>query len=176
MATENPGRVPPSGNAATLVAPHPERLILAITRVPGSTKACAVRGDAEMFAALAEYYALVATATATAGGRVIKCMGDAVLLTFPANQVRAAVSALRNMQEAADALWRRFGAQCHVQLKVSNGVVMCGMLGAPGEERFDIIGGALNALIKAPWGDFDLSPEVVALLQAVRRRRKEDHS
>jgi hypothetical protein len=38
------------------------------------------------------------------------------------------------------------------------------MLGAPGEERLDVIGDALNQLFKAPWGDFDVSADVAALL------------
>ena len=42
--------------------------------------------------------------------------------------------------------------------------VVSGPLGPPGEERYDIVGDALNQLFKAPWGDFELSPEVQALL------------
>ena len=39
--------------------------------------------------------------------------------------------------------------------------VLCGELGPPGQERFDVFGDALNQLFKAPWdGDVALAPEV----------------
>ena len=149
----------------TGVEPYPDRVVLAVTHVPGSTRACAARGDTATFALLRDYYALVAKATAASDGRVVKVMGDAVLLTFPVNRAADAVRALRSTQQKATSLWRRFDDQCHTQVKVGAGPVMCGMLGAPGQERFDIIGSALNALFKAPRGDFEIAPEVGALIE-----------
>lgn len=52
---------------------------------------------------------------------------------------------------------REFDERCHVQVKGPVGSVLAGMLGAPGEERFDVIGDALDQLFKAPWQDFDVS-------------------
>ena len=117
-----------------------------------------------MFAVLSAYYSVVADAAAAAGGRVIKVMGDSALLTFPLDRARVAVQSLHELQERATTLWRKFDDRCHVQVKVSLGSVMCGMLGAPGDERLDIVGDSLNSLFKAPWRDFDLHPDVVALL------------
>ena len=150
---------------STTLASRAEHLLLAMTTVDASTAACAAHGDARMFAVLSDYYALVAKATRPVGGHVIKVMGDGTLLTFPVDHVREAVDALRSLQSEASTLWRRFDERCHVKVKVGVGVVTCGMLGPPGEERFDIVGDALNQLFKAPWGDFQLMPEVAALLR-----------
>jgi class 3 adenylate cyclase len=68
-----------------------EELILAVTRVLASTKACADHGDENMFALLSEFYKVVASEAAKAGGRLIKGMGDGTLLTFPANDPHAVV-------------------------------------------------------------------------------------
>ena len=144
--------------------PHSERLLLAVTRVPGSTKACASRGDAAMFATLQAYYALAAEAARAASGRFIKPIGDGVLLTFPLDRANEAVRALRDFQERGTALWHGFDQRCHVQVKVGAGLVHCGLLGAPGEERVDVVGDALNTLFKAPWSDFSVSSDVAALL------------
>jgi class 3 adenylate cyclase len=136
-------------------------LVLAVTRVPGFTKACETQGDSATFPQLSRYYELVAESVMRADGRVVKVMGDAVLLTFPDDRCGEAVVALRVVQEDASELWSRFDERCHVQVKVGVGQVVCGPLGAPGEERYDIAGDALNQLFKAPWGDFELTAEVM---------------
>lgn len=143
---------------------HAERMLFAITQVPGSTKACIARGDAAMFDTLQAYYALAAEVATAAGGRFIKPIGDGVLVSFPADRAVAAVRALRTFQERGSTLWHSFDERCHVQLKVGVGMVHCGLMGAPGAERFDLVGDALNALFKAAWSDFYVSPELAALL------------
>lgn len=151
--------------AADTVAPRAERLLFAVTQVRGSTVACSARGDAAMFALLLAYYALAAEAAAAVGGRFVKGLGDGVLLTFPGDRAGAVVHALRAFQERATALWRDFDERCRVQVKMGAGVLQCGALGAPGAERFDVVGDALNVLFKAPWSDFYISPPAAAVLR-----------
>ena len=136
--------------------PQAQRLLVAVTRVPGSTLACAARGDLAMFAALEAYYAIAAQAAKAAGGRFVKAMGDSVLLTFPLDRADAAVAGLRELQQRGTTMWRQFDGRCYVQVKGRVGSVLAGMLGAPGEEHFDVVGDALNQLFKAPWQDFDV--------------------
>jgi class 3 adenylate cyclase len=136
-----------------------------MTRVLASTKACASQGDEDMFALLSQFYKVVASEAAEAGGRLIKGMGDGTLLTFPASDPVAVVKILRGLQTKANSLWQQFDERCHVQVKVGIGTVVSGMLGPPGEERQDIIGDALNALIKAPWSNFEITPELADRLK-----------
>jgi class 3 adenylate cyclase len=143
-----------------------ERLVLALACVPGSTSACATHGDESTVAVLADYYALVARAAAAAGGRVVKVMGDAALVTFPVGRAREAVEAMRSLQAGGTGLWRGFDARCSVEVKVGAGAVVCGRFGPPGDERPDVYGDALNRLFKAARGEFVLTPEVEALLQS----------
>jgi class 3 adenylate cyclase len=140
-------------------------LVLAVTRIPGFTKACMTNGDAATFTQLSRYYAAVAEAVRCVDGRIIKFMGDAALLTFPTDRCSQAVDTLREFQTDASEMWRRFDERCHVQVKVGMGRVVCGDLGPPGNERCDIVGDALNQLFKAPWGDFEMTPEVLALVE-----------
>ena len=136
--------------------PLAQHLLVAVTRVPGSTLACAGRGDLAMFAALESYYAIAAQAATAAGGCLVKAMGDSILLTFPVDRTDAAVAGLRELQQRGTAMWRRFDERCYVQVKGRVGSVLTGLLGAPGEERLDVVGDALNQLFKAPWQDFDV--------------------
>lgn len=141
-----------------------QRLVLAMTQVVGASKACKKNGDAAAFANLQKYYALVARAVSAIDGRVIKVMGDGMLLSFPASRARDAINALRRAQQDANALWRGFDEGCRVQVKVTAGEVLVGKLGAPGEERLDMYGDTLNMLFKPPWEDFVIAPAIEALL------------
>jgi class 3 adenylate cyclase len=146
------------------MASRTERLVFAVASVAGSTKACARRGDAAMFETLQAYYALADAAIRPASGRFVKPIGDAVLLTFPIEQAGDALGALHDLQSGGTALWQRFDPACRVQVKVGVGPLECGELGPPGDERYDVVGDALNRLFKAPSTDFYVSPEAAALL------------
>lgn len=146
---------------------HQERLILSVAQVTASTKACARAGDAAMFTILGAYYALAAEAAAAGGGMFVKTFGDGVLLTFPPDRAQVAIEELRKFQEAGTTLWQDLDGRCRVQVKVAVGSVLCGLLGPPGGERLDVVGNALNLLFKAPWQDFVVSSEVLALAETV---------
>lgn len=102
-------------------------------------------------------------AEATRRGRFVKPIGDTVLLTFPLERATQAIEALRGFQSRSTSLWRAFDERCRVRVKAGAGPVQFGLLGAAGAERFDIVGDALNSLFKAPWSDFDMSPDVTVL-------------
>ena len=144
---------------------HQERLILAVAHVTDSTKACATAGDAAMSTILPAYYALAAEAVTAGGGMFVKTFGDGVLLTFPPDRARVVIEGLRKFQQAGTTLWQGLDARCRVQVKVAIGSLLCGLLGPPGDERLDVIGNALNVLFKAPWQDFVVSSEVLALAE-----------
>ena len=91
-------------------------------------------------------------------------MGDGILLAFPTSRARDAVDVLRRAQHDANTLWRGFDEGCRVEVKVTAGEVLVGKLGAPGEERFDVYGDALNMLFKPPWDDFLITPPAEELL------------
>jgi class 3 adenylate cyclase len=139
-------------------------MVFAITSVMGSTKACAARGDAAWFRVLAEYYTMLAMAIHPAEGKFVKGMGDGTLLVFPEEKVGDAVAVLKALHQDVTALWRAFDASCRFHVKIGRGTIVTGLLGAPGEERFDVVGDALNQLFKAKSEDLYISPDVAALL------------
>jgi len=142
-----------------------EPLVFALVSVDGATAACRAHGDRETAQVLASYYALIAAAAAVADGRVVKVIGDGVLVVFPGSRPREAVAALRSLQAPATGLWSGFDPGCRVCIKVGAGPVAAGMMGAPGAEQFDVYGAALNDLFKAPGGEFVVMPELAAALR-----------
>ena len=151
-------------NRATFTVTEAQ-LVLAVASVDGATAACAEHGDRATLAVLSEYYAVIAASARTCGGRVVKVMGDGVVLAFPAGSAQDAVTALRSAQQETTRLWQAFDTRCHVGVRVSAGSVLAGSFGPPGEERPDIFGDALNRLFRTPPGAFVLTPQVEALLR-----------
>ena len=141
-----------------------EEYVFAVTSVPGATAACVIHGDLGTASLLAQYYGLVANTLGRSEGRVVKVIGDGVLIVFPPHRGRDAVDSLRDLQSSATALWSAFDARCRVQVKVGAGCLASGAMGPPGAEHFDVYGKALNDLFKAPSGDFVIMPELDALL------------
>jgi class 3 adenylate cyclase len=142
-----------------------EDLIFALTSVSAATAAGRAHGDLESAAVLSDYYALVAAAVALGEGRVVKVIGDGVLIVFPIHRAKDAVNTLRALQSSATRLWSAFDTRCRVQVKVGSGPLAAGPMGPPGAERFDVYGTALNDLFKAPMGDFFITPELAQLLK-----------
>lgn len=141
-----------------------EQLVFAITSVSAATAAGRAHDDLDMAAVLAEYYALIAEGVRASEGRVVKVIGDGVLVVFPLRKAKEAVQALRNLQPQANALWADVDPRCSVQIKVGSGRLATGAMGPPGAERFDIYGTALNDLFKMPAGDFVVTPGLTARL------------
>jgi class 3 adenylate cyclase len=141
-----------------------EELVFAITSVSAATAAGRAHDDLDMAAVLGEYYALVADGIRASEGRVVKVIGDGVLLVFPLGRAKDAVAALRDVQSSANALWAEVDPRCRVQIKVGSGRLATGAMGPPGAQRFDIYGTALNDLFKMPAGDFVITQELAARL------------
>ena len=109
------------------------------------------REDAEIAAALNAFYRLVAREAAAGGGRVVKFIGDAALVVFPESAIDAAARTLRHLRRSVDEFFIELGWGCRFSARAHFGPVVAGEFGPPGDERFDIIGRAVNktAMIQA---------------------------
>jgi len=148
----------------TVTQQRMEELVFAIVTIDGFTRAGRARPDVEMVAALSEYYDLAAQSLRSSEGRIVKVIGDGILVVFPLSRARDAVAALRGFQSSATALWSAIDVACRAQVKVGVGALVTGPLGPPGDERFDVYGNALNQLFKAPTAAFFITPELRALV------------
>ncbi|SRR6266576_1349911 len=142
-----------------------EEFVFAIASVDGSTRVGRSHQDLEMAAVLSEYYSLAAEGLRASQGRIVKVIGDGILVVFPVSQAREAVDALRRFQSSGNALWSEVDPGCRVQVKVGVGELATGPFGPPGDERFDVYGNALNQLFKAPAAEFFVTPELAEKLK-----------
>ena len=120
--------------AISLPMAHTEHLVLALMSVDGTMAACVDHGDPATLAVLSAYYALIAAGCRDADGRVVKVMGDGVLIAFPLARAVDAASACRQLQADATRHWRAFDARCRARVVMNAGPVLSGELGPPGQQ------------------------------------------
>jgi adenylate cyclase len=128
--------------------------------------------DTEIAATLDAHYHRVTEAIQSAGGRVIKFIGDATLLVFPEKSVDAGVRTILDLIASENAEMEKKGWECRLQAKAHFGGVVAGEFGANGDRRFDIFGKAVNATARLkPTGTFTLSAEAHGKLSPDLRRK-----
>ena len=128
------------------------------------------------YAFMDEYYTFAGGLIERRGGLVVKFIGDAGLVVFPAAQASVAVRGLLDLQAEGDAwLLQRAVESKHV-VKAHVGLVMCGPLGAPSARRFDVIGETVNQAAVMPSQGFAISPQLFRRLDDPTRKLFKKHT
>jgi len=93
---------------------------------------------------LGKFYALAAAHIEPAGGRIVKFIGDAGLAVCPKKSVEGMVFALGALAAEARECAREAGFDTYLNVSVHFGPVLAASFGAPGAERYDVIGKTVN--------------------------------
>jgi adenylate cyclase len=149
----------------SITEPTECRMIIAVADVAGFAAMCKTTSDLDVFKALDEFDELVGEVVSNAGGRVLKCIGDAPLMLFPEENAKEAIAALQDLKERAQSLWSSFDQTCSVRVKAHVGPVACGPLGPRGQKTFDAIGNTVNDLFRMPWDGPEISDELKQLVE-----------
>jgi adenylate cyclase len=139
------------------------------------TRDAARTGDAGVAEVVSEYYARVGARVQAAGGTVVKYIGDGVLIVFDGDRADAAAGAVLALREEIDGWMRSIGWESRLVVKLHAGTVIAGSFGAPGSERFDVIGGTVNVAARLP-RPFHVSPQVFRRLSPPMRQRFKKHT
>lgn len=136
------------------------------TRVPDDELAEVVDG----------YYEIVAASIADAGGRVVKFIGDGVLIVFDADDADRGVTALLALKDDVDRYLEARGWPCRLLVKAHVGPVIAGPYGARGDKRFDVIGKTVNTAAMIDAAGVALSAEAFRKLSPETRQRFKKHT
>jgi class 3 adenylate cyclase len=121
------------------------------------------QSEEQLFSVLTEYYELV-------GDKVVKFVGDATLLVFPADGFDDGVLALRELKERGDQFFAMRSEICRHTIKAHFGPVCCGAVGTRDDKRFDVFGLAVNTAALLPSTGLALTPQVFRRLAPETRR------
>ncbi len=132
--------------------------------------------DDELAAVVDGYYELVATAIAGAGGRVVKFIGDGVLVVFGIDDADRGVATLLAVKDDVDRYMAERGWPCRLLVKAHVGPVIAGPYGARGDKRFDVIGKTVNTAAMLDSVGVALSAEAFRKLTPELRQRFKKHT
>jgi class 3 adenylate cyclase len=164
---------------ASAPAPIVSELLVAFTGMAGFNKRYVLPGqDLAVFKTVQDYFLWAGGLIQGRGGTVVKCMGDAMLLSFPAEEASAGVSALLALKTEGDAWLRQRDIPCHHQIKAHLGPVISGPVGVPGQERPDILGKTVNICATLANGPLPLvlTPQVFRALDPATRKHFKKHT
>lgn len=130
----------------------------------------------ELLATMAGYFALTGQIVGDAGGRLIKTLGDAGLVAFPAEAADAGVAALRAVQSAGRDWLATHGFRTSIVVKLHLGPVAIGRVGSPGEEIIDVYGKTVNVAASLASTGFAITPAVFRGLTPEMRRQFKKHT
>lgn len=130
--------------------------------------------DLELADTLDEFYRRVAAVVDKGGGRVVKFIGDAALVVFPANGVDRGVGALLELKTAVDRLMETRGWDCRLTIKAHFGTAVAGGFGPAG--GFDVLGKAVNTTAVLDSTGVTLSVSAFRKLSPELRRRFKKHT
>lgn len=134
------------------------------------------RDEAVLADTIDAYYERVGAAVKSAGGTLVKFIGDAALAVFPESACDAAVAALLDLKDQVDGMMEDLGWECRLSVKVHFGTVMAGPFGVRGEKRFDIIGPVVNTTARLDSRGVTLSADAFRALDKATRTRFKKHT
>jgi class 3 adenylate cyclase len=125
---------------------------------------------------MAGYFARTGQIVGDAGGRLIRTLGDAGLVAFPADAADAGVLALRSVQSAGREWLGQRGFKTSIVVKLHLGPVAIGRVGSPGEEIIDVYGKTVNVAAALSSSGLAVTPAVFRSLQAETRKLFKKHT
>jgi len=127
--------------------------------------------DADIAAFLQIFYAMAARHIEPAGGRLVKFLGDAGLCVFERERAEDVILALGEFCLEARAAAAEHGLDAWLNVNVHFGPVLAGNFGAPGAERYDVIGKTVNIAARLGRRGMTLSAQAYRCLGEESRQR-----
>lgn len=132
--------------------------------------------ELELAATVDAYYEQVDGIVRAARGRVVKFIGDAALIVFPAEGADAGVRALSELKRTVDAFMAGRGWPCRLMAKAHFGPVAAGDFGARDDKRYDVLGKTVNTAARLETTGIALSAEAFRQLNPDTRKDFKKHT
>jgi class 3 adenylate cyclase len=128
------------------------------------------------FRVIDEFAELVGDIVGKAGGRVVKLIGDEVLIYFPEPKVDEGVRAIRDCKSAVDSWMAEKGWDSRLMVKAHFGEIASGPLGTKEDKRFDVMGETVNTCALMRSNGIAISPEAFRQLRPETRKLFKKHT
>jgi class 3 adenylate cyclase len=132
--------------------------------------------DVELADTIDAYYEQVGASVQAAGGRVVKFVGDGVLIAFAEDHVDRGVEMLLALKEAVDRSMAQRGWECRLIAKAHFGTAIAGPFGLAADKHHDVIGKTVNTAAMLDSTGVTLSVAAFRKLSPALRRRFKKHT
>ena len=132
--------------------------------------------DVELADTIDAYYEQVGAAVADAGGRVVKHVGDGVLIVFDEGRVDRGVEKLLALKDSVDQAMARRGWECRLVVKAHFGTAIAGPFGSADAKHHDVVGKAVNTAAALDATGVTLTVNAFRKLSPALRRRFKKHT
>ena len=124
----------------------------------------------ELFNLMNSYFEVVGSIIEPAGGRILKYMGDSVLIVFEEDQIDEAVKVSYRLKQEGDIWLQEQGLKSSQIFKIHFGEVAFGNFGSKKTNFPDAIGRTVNETILLKSNGFAMSPQVFRKLSSETRK------
>jgi class 3 adenylate cyclase len=151
-------------------------LLVAFLTLNGFAQQSQRVGDLALATTLDDYFALVTKVIETAGGTVVKFIGDGVLVACTPVTADSVVAAILELKLAVDQFMQERHWNCRLVARVHFGPVVAGPLGPGKHRRFDVVGRTVNITARLDTVGVGLSAEAFRQLRTETRTRFKKHT
>jgi adenylate cyclase len=137
--------------------PQEDNLVVSFSDILLFAENCEAMTARQIFEMMSQFQTLVGEVVNCNGGRIVKFIGDAVLIVFPENIAQQAVETLRDLKNRLDSWLSTQSLNCRLRVKAHLGPVVYGKLGPKSEKRFDVFGITVNETSRLKGEDFIIS-------------------
>jgi len=137
---------------------------------------CKETPDRVVLEQMAGFFALTGEIIERRGGILVKAIGDAGLVAFPAEETDKGVRTLLAVRDEGEAWLEEHGVPSRIPFKSHVGPVAFGPVGAPGRERFDIYGKTVNTAALLDSKGLAMTPQVFRRLESDTRKLFKKHT
>ena len=139
-------------------------LLVAFADLANYAKLADSSSNGEMFAIIAEFSEKAGNVVEDAGGKVIKIIGDAALITFADSEAIEGVAALRSLKAEIDRWPKSRGLESELLIRAHIGPVAAGEIGPRDDKRLDVIGRVVNETAMLKRGPFVMTSQLEKII------------
>jgi class 3 adenylate cyclase len=156
--------------------PCEQELLIGFYDLTGFSRFLEATEPGPLLEVMSGYFSLTGRIIADAGGRLVKTMGDAGLVAFPAALADFGVRTLQTVQAQGSDWLASHGWRSRALVKLHLGPVAIGLVGSPGEEIIDVYGKTVNVAANLPSTGLAISPAVFRRLDPSTRQAFKKHT
>ena len=144
----------------TIHSPIDCRLLVAFCDLTNFAKLSRDKPSKDIFDIMSQYFELSGDIVEKSGGKIVKFIGDGILIVFPDYLAIEGINTLKELQQKVSNLFDRESYDCLLRVKAHLGSVTCGRIGTRQDKRFDVFGHHVNQTVLLTGSDFMISKEL----------------